>query len=368
MQMTRPVPSFLYAGMLALAGFVTASSRADIPGPEATLAVETLECGDIHLQEMSLQAEESPSSNQYVLSATESRIDIDYAPARYDIVSQPMRRVEDRTAAELNARFRANADLVPFAGAGAYRGFTDFRSVWLDEYYRQLFSGVPGYTHVAPKGWHAMAGGRWSYVPGSAILQVTLLQQGDTVSPGYEPQIGAPLLRGRDHLRTTAVRISTENVVTPAVRSLLEAGAMSTTGRGMRYSLQESLNWAVSDTLTLRAVVAGVHEQPAFNAASASLSLERDWNARWFAGLSAREYRDDGEVVDPLIESDAAPALRTMSVTASLRWQGEHLAVRLEGGPYRTRYDAVALSSAQFARLYEDRDWRRLQCTASWKF
>jgi len=183
--------------MLALAGFMAAASQAEIPGPEATLAVETLECGDIRLQEMNLQAEESPSSNQYVLSATEGRIDIDYAPARYDIVSQPVHRVEDRTAAELNARFSTSADLVPFAGVGGYRGFTDFRSVWLDEYYRQLFTGVPGYAHVAPQGWHAMAGGRWSYVPGSAILQLTLVQQGDTVSPGYEPQIGAPLLRGR---------------------------------------------------------------------------------------------------------------------------------------------------------------------------
>jgi hypothetical protein len=368
MQMIRPVRNVLHAGMLALAGFATVSSRAGSPGTEAALTVETLGSSDIHLQEMNLQAEVSPSGNQYVFSATESRIDIDYAPARYDIVSQPVRRVEDRTAAELNARFRTNADWVPFAGAGAYRGFTDFRSVWLDEYYGQLFSGVRGYSRVDPQGWHAMAGGRWSYVPGSAILQLTLLQQGDTVSPGYEPQIGSPLLRGRDYLRTTVVRLSTENVLTPTVRSLLEAGATSTTGRGMRYSLQESLNWAVSNTLTLRAVVAGVHEQPAFNAASASLSLERDWNARWFAGLSVRGYRDDGEVVDPLIESDAAPALRTISAAASVRWQGERIAVRLEGGPYRTRYDAVALSSVQFARLYEDRHWRRLQCTASWSF
>jgi hypothetical protein len=332
------------------------------------IAVETLGCDDIHLQEVNLQADESRSSNQYAISATGGRIDIDYAPSRYDIVSRPIHRVEDRTGAELNARFSTDADFVPFAGAGGYRGYSDFRSVWLDEYYRQLFSGVPGYARVAPQGWHAMAGGRWAYVPGSAIMQVTLLQQGDTVSPGYQPQIGGPLLRGHASLQTTAVRISTENVLAPTVRSLLEAGATSTTGRGMRFSLQESLNWAVSDTLTLRTVVAGVHEQPAFNAASVLLSLERDWNSRWFAGLTVREYRDNGEVVDPLIESDAAPALRTTSAAVSLRWQGERLAVRLEGGPYWTRYEAVAPSSVQFARLYQDRDWRRLECTVSWKF
>jgi hypothetical protein len=44
------------------------------------------------------------------------------------------------------------------------------------------------------------------------------------------------------------------------------------------------------------------------------------------------------------------------------------MAVRLEGGPYRTRYDAVSTSSTQFARLYKDRNWTRLQCTASWSF
>jgi hypothetical protein len=188
------------------------------------------------------------------------------------------------------------------------------------------------------------------------------------VSPGYEPEIGGPLLRGYDHLRTTAGRMSTENVLTPTLRTLVEAGATATTGRDTRFSLQGSLNWSVTETMTLRAVLAGVSERPAFHAVSASLSFERDWEARWFAGLALRGYRDSGEVVDPLITSSAAPALRTVHVAASLRWQGERTAVRLEGGPYRTRYDDVALGSAQFARLYQDRNWRRLQCTASWRF
>jgi hypothetical protein len=351
-----------------LAGPGAASVRADMPPTEATLAVEALGCGDIRLREANLQAQESPGSCQYVVSATDGRIGIDYAPARHDIVSQPASRVGERTAAELTARFCTGADFVPFGGVGCYRGFTDYRSVWLDEYYRQMFSGVPGYAGVSPQGWHALAGGRWSYVPGSAILQVTLLEQGDTVSPGYEPQIGGPLVRGRDRLQTTAERVSTENVLTPALRTLLEVGATSTTGRETRYSVQGSLNWAICDTLTLRTVVAGVREPPAFHAVSAALSLERDWSARWFAGLTVRGYRDSGEVVDPLIVSSAAPALRTMYVAAGLRWQGARAAVRLEGGPYRTRYDDVALGSAQFARIYQDRNWRCLQCTASWRF
>ena len=366
--MTMPVRSIFSVAMVALASSWAAVVRAGMPGTEATLAGEALECGDIRLRELNLQADRSLPRCQYVFSATASRIDIDYGPAQYDILSQPVRRVEDRTAAELTARFRTDADFIPFAGGGGYCGFTDFRSVWLDEYYRQLYAGVPGYAHASPHGWHALAGGRWSYVPGCAILQGTLVRQDDTVSPGYEPQIGRPLLRGRERLRTTAVRVSTENVATRTVRTLLEIGAMNTTGRDTRYSVQGSVNWAVSDAVTLRGVMAGVREPPAFHATSVALTCERDWNARWFAGLAVRGYRDGGEVVDPLIGSSAAPAVRSVHVAASLRWQGERIAVRLEGGPYRTRYDNVALASAQFARLYRDRTWRRGQCTASWRF
>lgn len=366
--MRTRVPSSFWAAACLLGGAGASPIRAEAGGAEAVVAVERLGSEDIRLQTVNVSADWSPARRQFVFSATSERIAVDYAPAKFDILSLPASRAEQRSAAELTMRFRTDAEVGWFAGAGGYRGFTDFRSVWLNEYYRQLFEGVPGYVSAGPRGWHALTGGRWAYVPGSAILQATVVRQDDTVSPGYEPEIGHPLRRGRDRLRTTAARISTENVVTPTLRTLLEIGAAGTTGRETRFTAQGSLNWSVTEALTLRTVIAGVRERPAFQARSAALTLEHDWSARWFAGLTARMYRDSGEVVDPLLVSSAAPALRTVHVAASLRWQGERAAVRLEGGPYRTRYDEIAAGSAHFARLYSDRNWRRVQGTASWKF
>ncbi len=357
---------FAAFGLLASCSVVAV--RGSPIGTEAVIAVENLNSGDVRLQSANLSADGSPPTRQFVLSATSDRIGIDYGPARYDILSEPVTRTENRTAGELTARFRTDKDFSTFTGAGAYRGYTDFRSVWLNEYYRQFFEGVPGYAAASPRGWHALAGGRWAYVPGSVILQGTVVRQGDVVSPGYEPEIGHPLRRGRERLATTAVRLSTENVVAPTVRTLVEIGATGTTGRKTRYTAQGSLNGSISDALTLRAVVAGVRERPAFHAESVALTLEHDWEARWFAGLAVRGYRDSGEIIDPLLVSTAAPALRTQHIALCLRWQGERAAVRLEGGPYRTRYDAIAPGSMHFARLYGDRNWRRLQGTASWKF
>jgi hypothetical protein len=361
-------PIFRLMAAAALAGIRAGCLHAAVPDTEAILGTDALECGDIHVEEVNLQADGTEPGSDFTLSCTQTRIGIDYAPAPEDFVSQPVDRVEECTAASLTTRLDIDSAFSPLAVVGGYRGFTDFRSVWLDEYYRQLFSSVPGYAAVSPHGWNALAGGRWTYVPGSAFLQGTVLRQNDNVSPGYEPQIGLPLLRGLDRLRTVEVRVSTENVVSPTVRTLIEAAATNTTGRVTRYSVRGSANWAATENLTLRSTVSGVREGDGFNAESASVALERDWHARWFLGLAARGYSDSGEIVDPLIVSSAAPALRTLDVAASLRRQGLRSAFSLEAGPYRTRYDPVPLGSSQFARLYESRNWGHVEGTASWRF
>ncbi|MEI7954544.1 MAG: hypothetical protein WCJ66_05195 [Verrucomicrobiota bacterium] len=35
---------------------------------------------------------------------------------------------------------------------GGCVGYTDYRSTWLNEYYRLMFSGVPGYRVANPRG------------------------------------------------------------------------------------------------------------------------------------------------------------------------------------------------------------------------
>ncbi len=359
----RPTRAAVLGWTLALATMAGAASE-----PDADWAIESLTTADVHLVDTVARLRHAHAEGAGMLSLTGARVRVNYRPAAIDLVSRARARTEDRAAAQLTFRWGTRSTLSGIAGGGGYRGFTDYRSVWLAEFYQQLFAGVPGYVPASPRGWTALAGARWAYRPASGFLQATVLAQNDKVSPGYEPQIGGPLRRGREHLQTAALRLSTENILGPAVRTLLEAGVIDTTGRPARGALQGSLNWAAAESWTLRTVLAGVTERPAFRAGSATVTVERDWDARWFAGLALRAYRDTGEVVDPLIPSSAAPALRTWHAMASLRWQGERAAVRLEAGPYRTRYAALPAPSGQFARLYSDRHWRRVQATGEWRF
>lgn len=329
-------------------------------------SVETFIGDDVRLMESGTQLRSGRVNHELAVSATHTRVTIDYAPAEADIVSRPRRRNEECAGLQLTSRWLTNARLSGFAGAGAQRGFADYRSVWLDEYYRQLFSGVPNYAPVSPHSGNILAGTRWAYQPTSGFLQGSVRIQRDKISPAYEPKIFAPLLRGRDRLTSVAARVSTENVLSPSVRTLVEATAVSTTGRHPRFSLQAAMNWAAGEAWTVRATVSGLIERPAFRSSSAEMTLERDWETRWFAGVMLRGYRDNGEVVDPLILTSAAPARRTQHVAFMLRWRGDRAAVRLEAGPYRTRHAALPEASTHFARLYASRNWLRLQLTAEW--
>ena len=141
-----------------------------------------------------------------------------------------------------------------------------------------------------------------------------------------------------------------------------------TTGRELRYGGQASLNWALAENWVLRSTVGYAEEAPRFEAWFVEETLETDIDGRWFFSLTGRWYEDTGEIDDSLLLSSAAPELETWHVGLGIRWQGEHSALKLSGGPYFTRYGALGPYTEPFQNLYRERDWGIVQLAFSTSF
>ena len=80
-----------------------------------------------------------------------------------------------------------NTESFSFVWTGSYYdGFSDYRSLWISEYYRQLFGGVPDYVAPEPEGYFFSGGLRWDYLPRTGSLEVTFGYGRDEIAPAYD--------------------------------------------------------------------------------------------------------------------------------------------------------------------------------------
>jgi thiol-disulfide isomerase/thioredoxin len=298
-------------------------------------------------------------SAQWAMSLSHGYIGLHYKP-QYTTVEQKTDVEENRFGAQVRGRFPVNERLALTVGGGGYDGYTDYRSLWLNEHYRQLFGPVAGYEKAEPWGLNVFSGLRWEYRPATGFLQTDISYQYDVVAPGYEKKIGVPLIRMRDQYDTVSGRLTLENVLTKRLRALQEFQITSTTDRELRYALQSSLNCALGEQWVLRLVAAGALEEPGFNAWSVSATLERDWNETWFVSVFGRYYKDTGQLLEGQPGSAASPPVATMMTGVGLRWQGKRASVKIVAGPYFNWYSAGP-TVTDFTNLYRDRDWFSVQ-------
>lgn len=339
---------------------------------ETTLDMAAMMASDIYLTDMLAEYRQKRPSSEFSLA-------VSYRPTRMDFKSESLglrrykRLEEDRCGIQGSVSSDLNDTLTVKMDGGAYDGFQTYRALWMDEYNRLKFGdrgtaggGLSGYRSADPWGYNASPSLRWEYLPDQGFADAGVAYQYDRVSPGYEG--GPPVVRLRDNYETVSGYLSSENVLTRRLRTMVGGRIDDTTERETRVTLQSALNYALAEDWVVRLAVGYAKERPQFSAKSASAVLERDWHGTWFLSVFGRYYEDTSEIDYGIANDAAAPPLKTYQVGLGVRRKGSRSTIKFDIGPCFSRYALHPRRNTDFDQLYKDRDWLSLQAALQYQF
>ncbi len=355
----RPSLRFLYLGALLGGSSFLASGQETASLLEAGL--ESIHASDITSSSATFTWRREAETRQWQITASLDEYAVDFVPNALSAgISRPACLNEDRRGVDVAVTQSLSPRWEGTLSANIMEGFSDFRAVWISEYYRQLFSGFSAYTDPDPGSHGASAALVWEAVPQNVFLDLTFGGSQEQTSPGYERIIGpgGGLEKDEERLNAWFATLGIEHFLSPRIRYRHEFAASTVTARDTRLSYRGQINWALADEWVSRSEFSHLREGSVFYAWSVGTSIERDWNERWFAGLSLRFYKDNGQLENALFTvTSAAPPLQSYRLTASLRYVSDAFSLFLYAGPYVSHYGDPGDDIAPFANLYQDRDW-----------
>lgn len=299
------------------------------------------------------------------LTVTRNEFAVTYEP---EILGSPASLSEDRMLYTLDGRSSLGREWSLLGSASYYDGFTDYRSLWISEYYEQLFGDVDGYVEPSPKGRSLSLGVEWEYIPVMGKIRFTGGYGLDTIAPAYDFDSDG-LVRSRPNLYSKTLQVQAENVLSARVATQNSLQYTDTTTRDKRWSAQSSWNIAVAEDWFLRVHGGYSVEQPAFDAVFAGCTVEFEFADDWFFRLNGRYYEDTGEIENSLGGfTSSAPSLESVELGAGIRWEGIHSALNLYMGYYQTEYGSLAEDNMFLKNLYNDRRWGLLQLSYTYLF
>lgn len=148
----------------------------------------------------------------------------------------------------------------------AYDGFSDYRSIWIAEYYRQLFGAFPAYQAPEPAGYSVNAASSWNYLPGSGTARLSLFYAVDEIAPGwsFDAAAGVPA-PGDDTLETFGGSLAVDQAVNGWLKTRLMLNARNTSDRDVRLGVVNS--WAATTgPVSFRLTGGYSEESPTFDA------------------------------------------------------------------------------------------------------
>ncbi len=330
------------------------------------VSFETMLASDIKITSSAFSYGQKQGGTEWKLNYTYGTIGEDYEPFKeFDFFGTSACLYEEYNGGAASVRQKLSRSLTLSATGGGYVGFTDFRSVWLANYYKQQFDFVPGYEPPTPRGYNVSAGLRWEYQPTTGFVDASFLYANDEIAPGYEfDPFRGELVRGPEILKTYAPALKFENVLTSRIRALNEFQLTFTSGREVRYAYRGSVNVALGERCVWRTLGGYTQEDPTLRAWFVGSTLEFEIAPRWLLSISGLYYHDTGEIENSTLISTAAPGLETWRGGLGLRYVGEVSSFSLSAAPVWSDYEPVAVGTRPFTNLYKSRDWISLQ--AAW--
>ena len=333
---------------------------------EGDVAFDGMLASDVAITSSTLRYGQKVGGTEWKLSYTHNTYSLDYEPfTQFDFLGFSERIHEVYNGGQVFLRQALGDRFNLQASGGAYSGFTDYRSIWLANYYKQQFDFVPGYEKPEPQGFNAASALRWEYQPTTGFIEAGFLYANDQIARGYELDQGTGELRGgRQILHTYSPILKFENVLTRRIRTLNEFQLTVTSGRDPRYSYRGSVNLALGERWVWRVSGGYTQENPTLRARFAGSTLEFEVAPRWFINVSALYYHDTGEIENSLFISTAAPRVQTYQAGLGLRYVGGRSSFSVSASPVQADYGPVGLGSRPFTNLYRDRTW--IQVQAAW--
>ena len=297
----------------------------------------------------------------FALSYFQTEYGLEYKPFA-PLGGSDKRLEESNHQGSLSIGYTLQNNIETSVSVTSYDGFSDYRSIWIGEYYRQAFN-FPGSGYFAPdpKGFSISNSWGWDPQIGTS-LSIDLSYSEDTITPGWT--FGSPAY---DLLKNRILSIRWEQAINPSLKTETSFYYSDITDREPRLNLQSSWNYALTNEITLGAQLGGSREESDFDSFYGGLSVTYEVNDYLSLKFNGRLYSDSGEIETSGFNS-AAPGINTAEIGISaLIEHGDH-AFQLGISSFTNNYKDTDSDNEFFTNLYDDRDWITIRAAYTFEF
>ncbi len=336
--------------------------------PTFSIDVDLLVSEDINVQRYSTDLQ---------LEHRDTTVGIAYSRIQYDldITGESVSPVNETTSTDrvtltLGQEWTDKASS-SFSLSG-YQGFTNFRSIWINQIFEQDLGGAPGFRDANPFGFSANLSNTFILPNDFDSITWGIGYSRDRIAAGQQIETfpGPPFIavtQGNDTLDTISTSLTGNFFITNKFTTQWFFRAAFVSAREVRTQYRIKTAWNIIDKLTLRGEIGATIERPNFESYYGGATLSYQITAPLSLTVGYRIYTDTGEVTTSNFNS-SAPELDSTEISASMRWSNGTHSLSTSVAFLQTDFGTVNSASAPFEDLFSDREFFAIRAAYTYQF